>query len=228
MSHRVVVTGSKGLIGAAVTEHFRRNGRDVLELDLALGNDLSDEKFVKEWFAANQARYLVNLFALNDHVESARKSTSLFDVSLDSVRDYLEANLVALFSVCREFARANRDAGGGIVNFSSTYGLVSPRNDIYDGAEKHIGYSVSKGGVLQLSRHLAVHLAPKFRVNCVVPGGVAKSQPDSFKEKYARHAPLGRMMERNELNGLMDLLCSEGSSYMTGSVICADGGWTCL
>ena len=228
MAEKFVITGAKGLIGSAVSAHLKSRGFEVLELDLSLGHDLTDEKFVVDWFKAHPAKYLINLFALNDHVDANRKSTSLFDVSLDSIRSYCEINLVALFSVCRSFAKANEKTGGAIVNFSSVYGLVSPRRDIYDGAEKHIGYSISKAGVPNLTRHLAVHLAPKFRVNCVVPGGVLNSQPAAFQEKYAKNAPLGRMMEPTEINGLVDYLCSDLSSYMTGSVLTVDGGWTAL
>ncbi|MGZ3742155.1 MAG: SDR family oxidoreductase, partial [Bdellovibrionota bacterium] len=208
MGGKIIITGSRGLIGSAVTTHLKAQGREVLELDLSLGHDLSNEAFVKEWFQKNHGQYLINLFALNDHVESARSKIDIFSVSLESVRAYVETNLVSLFSVCRSFAAANPE-GGGIVNFSSTYGVVSPRKDIYDGSEKHIGYSISKGGVMQLTRHLAVHLAPKFRVNCVFPGGVQKNQPESFQKKYAAHTPMGRMMHVTELNSLMEYLCSD-------------------
>ncbi len=228
MAGKIIITGSRGLIGSAAAAHLKQSGREILELDLSLGHDLSDEAFVQDWFQKHPAQYLVNLFALNDHVESARSKIDVFSVSLESVRAYVETNLVSLFSVCRAFASANLNAGGGIVNFSSTYGVVSPRKDLYEDSEKHIGYSISKGGVMQLTRHLAVHLAPKIRVNCVIPGGVLNNQPEKFQKKYAAHAPLGRMMQVTELNSLLEYLCSDGSSYMTGSELRVDGGWTAL
>jgi NAD(P)-dependent dehydrogenase (short-subunit alcohol dehydrogenase family) len=222
--NRIIVTGSCGLIGSRVTRYFKaKKGCDVLELDLALGHDLTDEGFVRSWFEKNPADYLVNLFALNDHVDSAAKRSTLFTVSLDSFRKFMEVNVVALFSVCREFAR--QKTAKGIVNFSSTYGMVSPLPSLYRGGQKHIGYSASKGAVAQLTRHLATHLAPRVRVNCIVPGGVQHQQGDEFIERYAEHTPLQRMMRGHELNGLLEYLCSEKSSYMTGSVITVDGGW---
>lgn len=226
MGKKIVIAGSRGLIGTSVTEFFQSK-HEVLELDKLLGHDLADESFVREWFGVNRADYLVNLFALNDHVDTAdgHKGT-LFDISLDSFRAYLEVNLTALFSVCREFARNNDN--GGIVNFSSTYGMVSPRPEMYSAGEKHIGYSVTKGGIIQLTRHLAAHLAPNFRVNCVVPGGVRYNQGADFQTLYASHTLLGRMMEKQELNGLLHYLCSEESAYMTGSVLVIDGGWTTI
>lgn len=219
---RVIVTGSRGLIGSALVAHLSKT-HEVFELDLQLGHDLTQEAFVKDWFSTHPADYLVNCFALNHHISSFPEET-LWDVSLESIQTYLTINLVSLFSVCRAFAR--QENALGIVNFSSTYGVVSPLPTLYDKGEKHIGYSISKGGVVQLTRHLAVHLAPRVRVNCLIPGGVQAAQPEAFQEAYAAHTPLKRMMHNTELNGMIGLLCSEESSYITGAVLTVDGGWT--
>lgn len=221
---KIIVTGSQGMIGSEIVSYLKNKDYNILEVDLALKHDLSDETFVKSWFKENNANALVNLFALNDHIDPARKSSDLFEISLESFETYLKINLTSLFSVCREFARNNHE--GSIVNFSSTYGLVSPRPKLYPAGEKHIGYSVSKGGVIQLTRHLAVHLAPRIRVNCLVPGGVEHEQEESFINEYSTNTPLGRMMKRGELNGLVEYLCSDAASYVTGAVFNVDGGWT--
>lgn len=219
----IVITGSRGLIGASLTKYLKKKSK-VLELDLSLGHDLCDEGFVKRWFEENKADYLVNLFAINDHVDPKIERQNLFNIGLDSFRKFMDVNVVALFSVCREFAK-NKESKG-IVNFSSTYGLVSPLPFLYKNGEKHIGYPVSKGAVIQLTRHLATHLAPRVRVNCLVPGGVEHNQGREFIEMYSKYTPMKRMMKREELNRLVEFLCSEDSSYMTGSVVVIDGGWT--
>jgi NAD(P)-dependent dehydrogenase (short-subunit alcohol dehydrogenase family) len=221
---KIIVTGSEGLIGREVTGYLRKKGHEVTGVDIVLGHDLADESFVKEWFAQNRAGALVNLFALNDHVDSGRSSSKLMDISLDSFRKYLEVNLTILFSVCREFARHNSPAS--IVNFSSTYGAVSPRTDMYGEDEKHIAYGVSKAGVVQLTRHLAAHLAPSIRVNCISPGGVKSKQDSGFLENYARQTPLRRMMNVSELPPLVEFLAGEDSTYCTGANFAIDGGWT--
>ena len=220
----VIVTGAEGLIGREVCHFLTAKGYRVCKLDLTLGHDLADESFVKEWFKTNRANALVNLFALNDHVNSMRASNKLMDISLNSFRQYLDVNLTCLFSVCREFARYNRPSS--IVNFASSYGIVSPLPELYGSDEKHIAYGVSKAGVIQLTRHLAVHLAPDIRVNCVAPGGVLDRQDDRFIKEYSRHAPLGRMMNVSELPPLVEFLVSDASGYCTGAVFSVDGGWT--
>ena len=220
---KIIITGSEGLIGKELVNHLQKN-HQILKLDLSLGHDLTDEKFVKSWFKKNKANSLINCFAMNDHVDNKRKKQTLFNIPLDSFSNYLNVNLIALFSVCREFARNNKK--GSIVNFSATTGIVSARPDLYNGSHKHIGYSVSKAGVINLTKYLATHLSPSIRVNCVAPGGVKFKQDSNFVKKYSKHTPLGRMMKKNELNSLIEFLSSENSSYVTGAVMVIDGGWT--
>lgn len=220
---KVIITGSEGLIGSELSKYLSSDFK-VLKLDLELGHDLTDELFVKEWFKSNNADCLVNCFAMNDHVEKNQKRGTLFDITLESFSKILQVNLVSLFSVCREFARNNNS--GSIINFSATTGIVSARPDLYDGAHKHTAYSVSKAGVINLTKFLATHLAPSFRVNCVAPGGIEHDQDEEFKKKYSKLTPLGRMMKKDELNGIIEFLCSDKSSYVTGSTIVLDGGWT--
>lgn len=221
---KIIITGSEGLIGHELSNYLGKNN-EILKIDLALGHDLTDEVFVKKWFKENKADSLINCFALNDHVDKSQKRvTTLFDVSLDSFSKFLNVNLTALFSVCREYARNNEK--GSIVNFSASTGIVSARPDLYNGAHKHIGYSVSKAGVINLTKFLATHLAPNIRVNCVAPGGVEHNQDKDFIKKYSALTPLQRMMKKDELNGIIEYLCSEKSSYVTGATFVIDGGWT--
>ncbi len=220
---RVIITGSEGIVGSEVSKSLRKS-YDIQKLSLRFGDDFTNEEFVKMYFSKNKAEYLVNCFGYNDHIDVTKKHETLFDVPLESVDKYLSVNVTSLLSVCREFAK-NKQAKG-IVNFSSVYSLVSPIPSLYENTEKHIGYSVSKAAVNQLTKHLAAHLAPRIRVNCVVLGGIEDEQITEFAENYSKHVPMGRMMNRNELIGLIEYLCSDKSTYTTGSIITVDGGWT--
>ena len=220
---KIIVTGSEGLLGNEICK-FLSIHNQIIKLDILLGNDLTDESFVKSFFKKNHAAGLINCFALNDHVDAHRKKNTLYDFSLDSFSNFLNVNITSLFSVCREFARNNKM--GSIVNFSASTGIVSARPDLYDGSHKHPGYSVSKAGVINLTKFLAVHLAPRIRVNCVAPGGVEFKQEKKFINKYSLHTPMKRMMKKNELNDLIEYLVSKKSSYVTGATFVVDGGWT--
>lgn len=223
VKRRMIITGSEGLIGSAVSLYMEKL-YDIDKLSLRFGHDLTNEEFVKDHFSKNKAEYLVNCFGLDDPVNATKENETLFNITLDSINRYLSLNVVALFSVCREFAR-NEEAES-IVNISSIYGVVSPLPSLYRNTQKHIGYSLSKAAVIQLTRHLATHLAPRTRVNCIILGGVEHDQDEAFIRRYSQHTPLKRMMRKDEIHGLIEYLCSDRSEYMTGSIIHIDGGWT--
>ena len=226
---KIIITGSEGLIGKEIVDFFIGKKYNVIRCDIALGHDLTNESFVKKYFLENDADYLLNLFAFNDHVTNSNTTNNLFDISLNSFEKYMSVNLTALFSVCREYARNNKV--GAIVNVSSLYSSLSPDPILYksntlDPKEKHIAYGVTKAGVEQLTRHLSVHLAPHIRVNCVAPGGIGEaSQPDHFVNKFTNKTPMKRMMKQSDLYGIFLYLCSEYSSYTTGQTFRINGGY---
>lgn len=123
---------------------------------------------------------------------------------------------------------------GSIININSIYGLVSPDQRIYayrhkDGSPfyKPIAYSVSKSSLINLSRYLATYWADKnVRVNTLTLAGVYNNQDDEFLKGYCSHVPFGRMAREDEYNGAVQFLLSDASSYMTGSNLVIDGGWT--
>ena len=223
---KIIITGSEGLIGKSLLKYYQEKDEvEIICIDQDLGMDLTDEKQVIEIMQMNSdAEYIINLFAINDHIEIGKKNLTLHEISLDSLRTYCDVNLIALFSVCRAFVKYVKSPKS-ILNFSSLYGVRSPKKFIYEDTEKHIGYTITKHGVIGLTKHLATHVAP-VRVNCLVPGGVLYNQDDDFIDKYSENTPLNRMMNSSEITGIVDLLCSENSSYITGATIPIDGGWT--
>ena len=222
---KVIIAGSEGLIGKALNKELVKIGVKVVGLDLKLGHDFSDEKTVKEIMQLyKKFDVLITPFALNPQPDE--KSWDLFNLPLSSLEKYLKINLLALFSVCREFARVcNNNAS--IINFSSTYGINSPKHFIYkEGFAKHIGYTITKSGVIGMTKYLATYLAPQIRVNTIIPGGIENNQSKNFKENYSKMTPMGRMMNVKEIIGIILYLCSDISSYTTGSILTVDGGWT--
>lgn len=155
-----------------------------------------------------------------------------WDAMLDS---HLKAALFASQAFIRHY-RAGRPARAGrIVNVSSTYGVVTPDQAIYDykragGASyfKPVGYSVAKSGMLNFTRWLAEYGAPLgVRVNTLVPGGVREAGHDpAFVAEYERRTMLGRMASDEDYNGAVLFLVSPASAYMTGATVVVDGGWT--
>ena len=86
-------------------------------------------------------------------------------------------------------------------------------------------YNFHKGGMIGLTHYLALKLAPKgIRVNCISPGGLFANQPEPFRSKYNEKVPLGRMANDDDIKGLIVLLASDASAYLTGENILMDGG----
>jgi len=151
----------------------------------------------------------------------------------------IDSHLKGMFFMSQEFIRNIRPTGkqGSMINISSTYGVVAPDQNIYDFKRKNgeefykpIAYSVAKSGVLNLTRWLAEYCRQRkvfVRVNTLVPGGVYRGHPEVFVEEYKKRTILERMANEDEYNGAILFLAShKASSYMTGSTLVVDGGWT--
>jgi len=160
-----------------------------------------------------------------------RYPESAWDAMMES---HLKSALVTSQSFVAAFRGGKRRAGS-IINVSSTYGMVSPDQSVYDykrrgGAEfyKPIGYSVAKSGMLNFTRWLAEYCGPfGIRVNTLVPGGVREDgHAPEFVAEYEKRTVLRRMARDDEYNGAVVFLASPASAYMTGATLVIDGGWT--
>ena len=89
----ITITGSEGLVGSTLCKFFEKKKISVNKLDLKLGHDLTNENFVKNWFKKNHTKYLINCFALNDHINKTRSKRNLYNFPLDSFNEYLKINV---------------------------------------------------------------------------------------------------------------------------------------
>lgn len=155
-------------------------------------------------------------------------NTDFEDQSVDTWRRAIEVNLTAVFHLCQGLAPLLRNSeGGSIINIGSIYGSLAPDWGLYAGTEmgNPAAYGVSKAGLMQLTRWLSSTLAPDIRVNAISPGGIYRNQPQEFVDRYEKKTPLKRMATEDDIRGAVALLSSDLSCYITGQVLCIDGGF---
>lgn len=172
--------------------------------------------------------------ALAEMAKTEAVSGAFEDYPLASWQAALDVNLTGMFLCCQAAVKPMLAQGktGSIINICSTYGLVAPDQRIYQrhGQQtsfKPVYYSVTKAGALGLTRYLAAYYAgTQIRVNALTPGGIFNGHDEVFLKAYSARTVMGRMAKKDEMNGALLFLASEASSYMTGSNLVVDGGWT--
>lgn len=249
----VVVTGSAGLIGCEVSRQLAENQANLLLLDTSprnaeLGEELagrfpgstivhSSLDVGKEDTARAVAELVDRQFGgtLHGLVNAVQyKSQSFFhdikDTSVTELQEIFAANVFSIFWMMKHLTPSlKKAAGASVVNFSSTYAIVSPNPVLYVGTDFGCPptYVATKGAVHSLTKYLACYFAKdNIRVNSVTPHGVYNNHKEVFVQNFSRLSPLGRMSQKEEVAPTVLLLLSDKSSYITGANIEIDGGWT--
>lgn len=208
---------------------------------LTLPVDVADRRSVEAAAAAVVSRLgipdgLINAAAIDAPPAAPAEENGPFETYPEASWDrVMDVNVKGTVICCQAIGGRMAEAGrGSIVNISSIYGLVSPDQRLYEyrraGGEpffKPAAYSASKSALLNLTRYLATYWSGRnVRVNTATFGGVFNGQDSRFVEAYSARVPLGRMARADEYIGTILFLLSDASSYMTGSNLVIDGGWT--
>jgi NAD(P)-dependent dehydrogenase (short-subunit alcohol dehydrogenase family) len=249
---RALITGGAGHLGRTMGDSLAELGAEVLLVDVpgaqtqAVAEDIAARRSVtvtaldcnledadaRVALAAQVApdglSVLVNNAAFVGTAGLTGWAEPFEGQSVETWRRALEVNLTAGFHLCQLFSPALKTGpGGSIINIGSIYGQWGPDYALYEGTamSNPAAYAASKGGLIQFTRWLSTTLAPDVRVNVISPGGVSRSQPRSFEERYSARTPLRRMANEDDFRGAIAYLASDLSTYVTGQVLAVDGGW---
>jgi len=251
---RALVTGATGHLGRVFCDTLAELGADLILVDMP-GSDFDSLKafLLKKWkiqveiipcdLEAQEQRgalltairnsekglnVLVNNAAFVGNSSLAGWNVPFEDQTVSSWSRALEVNLTAIFEITQGLIPIMQDAdGASIINIASIYGVYAPDWRMYEGTNMNnpAAYAVSKGGLIQFTRWLSTTVSPSIRVNAISPGGIHRSQPESFVNKYTSKVPLRRMAAEEDFKGALAYLSSDLSAYVTGQILQVDGGW---
>ncbi len=250
----IVLVGASGLLGQRYSESLSENGANVVLADLNFSECKKLESKLKKKFDVNPLAIKVDItkkqsiktmikkifdkystidVLINNAIfpeGSKERSVSFEDFSLSIWNKVLAVNLTGVFMSCQEVGKIMaKQKKGNIINISSIYGLIGADQRIYGKSKLNSSpaYSVTKSGILNLTRYLASYWHDQgIRVNTLSLGGVNNNQDYSFIKNYSYKTMLGRMANKDEYSNSILFLASNASSYMTGSNLIVDGGWT--
>ena len=247
----IIICGGSGQIGRNLVTFLSSKGATIINLDMHklevkdITNyffykiDLRKEKSVTEVLKKIEKKFkkmdiLINLFHFKGN-RQLKPNHSFFSefhkYPFGLWKDTINTNLNALFLICKNvIAHMVKNKSGVIVNTGSTYGIVSPKHHIYgkSGINSPISYATTKSAIINFTRYISTYYSKyNIRANTISPGGINnKNQTKFFKKKYKENTPLQRMADEDEFNEAILFLISDASSYMTGSNLVIDGGWT--
>ena len=250
----VIITGAAGMLGSRYAYGLSKQGANVVLADINFSECKKIEKDIKNSFETNPYSIkldLTKIKSIESMVSNVLKKYSKIDVlinnaayqgnpkirtagfeklSLDIWQQAIDVNLTGVFLCCQNIGKQMlKQKSGNIINIASTYGLVGPDQRIYgkSGQNSAAFYAATKSAILNLTRYLSAYWQRTgIRVNTFSPGGVENKQDPDFIKKYSSRTPLKRMARKDEYVGSLIFLASDASSYMTGSNLIVDGGWT--
>lgn len=235
-----IVTGGGSGIGEAICRAFSNAGASVVVADI---NEAQCRAVAAQ--LPNAVPYICDVTD-ESAVQSLISSTERLDVLVNNagigmvgtieetdssdLQRLFNVNVKGPFQLTKYAVPLLSTSRGVVINIASVAGLV--------GIKRRFAYCTTKGAVVAMSRQLAIEYAQQFRVNCICPGTVDSPFVESYLEKYHKHEkdsvreqlnqrqPVGRLGQPKEIASLALYMASEEASFMTGSVVTIDGGWT--
>ena len=250
----IIITGAGGLLGSKYAEGLSQANANVVLVDKNISKIKKQTKLLNTKYGVDSLALkieLTNKKSVQNLVKQVLKKYSRIDGLINNAmysegpkersfefekfplklwNDIIDVNLTGVFLCCQEVGKIMKKQNNGvIINISSIYGVVGADQRIYEKSKYNSTavYGVTKSAILNFTRYLASYWNNTgIRVNTLSLGGVENNHPPDFTKNYSYHTMMGRMAQKHEYVGAIIFLLSDASSYMTGSNLIVDGGWT--
>ena len=249
----VLLFGGFGVIGFETVTGLLELGAKVLILDKI--SDKKKLKFLKERFKENVSfkKFDLTKNSIKEYKKNLKSHSIYINCSYTKNKDWnknsfpkinekilkgsLGNNLVPSITTAISFAEhlKKNNKAGSIVQLSSIYGLVAQNPNIYTNTkvEENNSYTIIKSSLIHFSKQMCSYYSKdNIRINSVCPGGVRsekdKNQTKIFLRNYKKFVPMKRLAKPHEIASCIIFLSMDASSYITGSTLIVDGGWTSI
>ena len=236
-----IITGAASGIGRATAHRFAAEGAAVVIADINVAGGIACAEEINA--AGGKASFIETDVSQEDDLRNLIDATvrtygqldilhnnafwnqagSAVDASAEAWQRTLAVTLTAVWQASKlAIPHLLRSEAGVILNTASVHSIV--------GLAGSAAYQAAKGGVLSLTRAMSLELAPKVRVIAILPGAIAtpatKDTPAEVHEKFLAQVPLARSGQPEEIASVAAFLASDEASYITGTGIVVDGGYT--
>lgn len=237
MRKKILIFGGNGVIGSYLVNQLQFN-YDVYSVDISFENNKKLKKKNKIKFSKNlnfNSLFNKNNFYSVIHCMQFKSKNFVLN-SLDNFDKKLYENVMytnlelPLHSIS-EYIKSIKKLGsiGRVINFTSTYGIISSSPTLYHKTEMGNPpyYSISKFGLMGLTKYVASYFKEyKILCNSISPHGIENNQSKKFKQNFSKRSPLGRLSHPKEILPAVEFLLNPDNNYTNGANIAVDGGWT--
>lgn len=248
------VIGGAGYIGSEIVNALNSMNCKVINLDVVPIKKRLNKKIINEYINLSKVsgleaslKKIIKKHSVPDIFINASyprtkdwKNNYFSKISLKSFEKNMKIHLNSYIWSSKIIAEqmVKKKRKGSIINLSSIYGLVGQDLEIYKGTnmKENVTYSVIKGGINNFTKQMSSYYGKfNIRVNAICPGGVINNEDKkklktqkSFEKNYTKKVPLKRFARTDEVASAVIFLSSDASSYITGTLLPIDGGWTAI
>ncbi|MDA3791066.1 MAG: SDR family oxidoreductase [Desulfobacula sp.] len=209
---------------------------------LVLALEITDLSSIQYCIAASVKKFkTIDVLVNNAAIDAKFDKNNIDDVNqsrfenfpIEVLKSSIDVNMIGTIQMTQEICKQMLKQGfGNIINVGSVYSMIAPNQNLYNfGSDKKmfkpVDYVASKSYIPNFTRYIATFYGKNnIRCNAIAPHGVYDGHDEQFVKNFSELSPIGRMCNREELDGPFIFLASDSSSYLTGTTIVLDGGWT--